>query len=39
MEGWIEILDGVGAGTPVVSMGQTLVEQGTPVSIVEEDSQ
>ena len=38
MEGWIEILDGVAAGTPVVSMGQTLIEQGTPVSIVEEDA-
>lgn len=37
MEGWTEITDGVGAGAPVVSMGQTLVEDGTPVSIVTED--
>ncbi|HUT90779.1 MAG TPA: efflux RND transporter periplasmic adaptor subunit [Thermoguttaceae bacterium] len=39
MEGWIEILDGVAAGTPVVSMGQTLVDDGTPISVVEEDVQ
>jgi multidrug efflux pump subunit AcrA (membrane-fusion protein) len=39
VEGWIEILDGVAAGSPVVSMGQTLVDDGTTVSVVKEDSQ
>ena len=39
MEGWREILDGVSAGAAIVSMGQTLVEDGTPVSIVKEDVQ
>ena len=39
MEGWLEILDGVAPGTPVVSMGQTLVDEGTPVSVVEEGVQ
>ncbi len=37
MEGWREILEGVSADTPVVSMGQTLVDDGTLVSVVEED--
>jgi len=35
--GWTEILQAdLPAGTPVVTMGQQLVEDGTPVSIVEE---
>ena len=37
MDGWLEILDGLPAGTPVVSMGQTLIDNATPVSVVEED--
>ena len=36
LDGWTEVLEGVAAGTPVVSMGQTLVDEGTPVTIVEE---
>ncbi len=39
MDGWREILEGLSPGVPVVSMGQFLVEAGTEVSIVEEDSQ
>jgi len=38
MDGWREILEGLSAGTPVISMGQFLVEQGTPVSVVQEDA-
>jgi RND family efflux transporter MFP subunit len=37
--GWLEIREGLNAGTPVVTMGQTLVEDGTFISIVEEDVQ
>jgi len=37
--GWTEIVEGdVTAGTPIISMGQQLVEDGTPVSIVKEDA-
>jgi RND family efflux transporter MFP subunit len=37
--GWTEIVEGdVTAGTPVIRMGQQLVEEGTPVSVVEEAS-
>lgn len=36
--GWIEILDGLSPGTPVITMGQTLVEEGTPISVVEEEA-
>jgi multidrug efflux pump subunit AcrA (membrane-fusion protein) len=39
MEGWREVLDGLSPGAAVVSMGQTLVDDGTPVSIVKEDAQ
>jgi RND family efflux transporter MFP subunit len=38
MEGWREVLEGVTPGTPVISMGQTLVEDGTSISIVQEDA-
>jgi len=37
LQGWCEILDGLSAGVPVISMGQFLVEEGTPVSVVQED--
>ena len=36
MDGWREITDGLSPGTPVVSMGQFLLDDGTPVAIVEE---
>ncbi len=29
--GWIEIMSGVAEATPVVTMGQTLIEDGGPV--------
>jgi len=38
-DGWREILDGLSAGVPVISMGQFLVEEDTPVTIVKEDAQ
>lgn len=37
MQGWCEILDGLSAGVSVISMGQFLVEEGTLVSVVQED--
>jgi len=37
MAGWREILTGASAGMPIVSMGQTLIEEGTPVVVVTED--
>jgi RND family efflux transporter MFP subunit len=36
MEGWTEITEGLEPGMPVISMGQMLVDDGTPVSIVTE---
>ena len=40
MEGWTEIAEGeLPAGTPVVTMGQHLVEDGTPVSLAREAAQ
>lgn len=37
MDGWTEIVKGeLPSGTPVVTMGQHLVEDGTPVSVVKE---
>ena len=39
LDGWREVLDGLSAGVPVVSMGQFLVEEGRPVSVVKEDAQ
>jgi len=37
ISGWTEILEGdLAAGTPVVTMGQQLVEEGAPVSVVQE---
>jgi len=39
MDGWVEILEGVAADAPVVSMGQTLVDDDTSISVVEEDVQ
>ncbi len=39
LDGWREVLDGLSAGVPVVSMGQFLIEEDRPVSIVEEDAQ
>ena len=40
MDGWTEIATGeLPAGTPVITMGQHLVEDGTPVSLVKEASQ
>ncbi|HBO44752.1 MAG TPA: hypothetical protein DD670_12650 [Planctomycetaceae bacterium] len=33
---WREIVEGVSAGTRIIAKGQFLVEEGTPVSIVEE---
>lgn len=39
MNGWTEILDDrLAEGTPVVTMGQQLVEEGTLVTVVKEDS-
>ncbi|MBN1591400.1 MAG: efflux RND transporter periplasmic adaptor subunit [Pirellulales bacterium] len=38
VDGWREVLDGVAPGTPVISMGQFLVEEKTPVSIVRENT-
>jgi ABC-type uncharacterized transport system substrate-binding protein len=39
MNGWTEILDDrLAEGTPVVTMGQQLVEEGTLVAVVKEDS-
>ncbi|MBN2475734.1 MAG: efflux RND transporter periplasmic adaptor subunit [Pirellulales bacterium] len=38
LDGWREILDGLNSGVPVVSMGQFLVEEGTPVAVVGEDA-
>ncbi len=36
-QGWTEVLaDGLAVGTPVISMGQQLVTDGTPVSVVAE---
>ncbi len=35
-DGWREILEGVPPGVPVVSMGQFLVEEGTPVVVQQE---
>lgn len=37
MEGWLEVLEGLASGEPVVSMGQALIEEDAPVSIVTED--
>ena len=37
IDGWREILQGLSAGTPVITMGQTLVDSDAPVSVVEED--
>jgi len=39
MEGWREILSDLSSGAPVISMGQTLVDDGQPVTIVKEDVQ
>ncbi len=40
MDGWTEIVKGeLPAGTPVVTMGQHLVEDGTPVSLAREATQ
>jgi len=39
MGGWREIIEGVAPGTPVVSMGQTMVDDGTPVSIIREGAE
>jgi len=40
MDGWTEIAEGeLPVGTPVVTMGQHLVEDGTPVSIAQEATQ
>ena len=40
MDGWTEIAEGeLPAGTPVVTMGQHLVEDGTPVSLAQETAQ
>ncbi len=36
MDGWREIRAGVSAGMSVVTMGQTMVDDGTPVRVVEE---
>ncbi len=38
-EGWREITEGLAPGTPVVSLGQFLVEDGTPITVVKEDTQ
>ena len=38
-EGWREITEGLAPGTPVVSLGQFLVEDGTPITVVTEDAQ
>ncbi|TWU42468.1 efflux RND transporter periplasmic adaptor subunit [Novipirellula artificiosorum] len=37
-EGQLEIVRGLDVGTAVVAMGQTLIENGSPVSIVQEQS-
>ena len=39
MAGQLEILAGISAGIPVISMGQTLVDDKTPVQVVEEGVQ
>lgn len=38
LDGWREILSGLTTSTPVVSMGQSLIEDGTSVSVVTEDA-
>jgi len=39
ISGWTEIVEGdVTAQTPVLTMGQHLVEDGTPVSVVKENA-
>ncbi|GAB4135056.1 MAG: efflux RND transporter periplasmic adaptor subunit [Thermogutta sp.] len=35
-DGWWEVLSGIEAGTPIISMGQTLVSDGTPLRVIEE---
>lgn len=35
-DGWREILSGLSPGAPVVTMGQTMIEDGAPVRVVEE---
>lgn len=35
-DGWWEVLSGIEPGTPIVSMGQTLVSDGTPLRVIEE---
>jgi RND family efflux transporter MFP subunit len=38
--GWLEVARGdLPAGTPVVTLGQQLIEEGAPVSVIEESSQ
>ena len=39
MSGWTEILDGgLSVGAEVITMGQQLVNDGTPVAVAKEDS-
>lgn len=35
-DGWWEVLSGIEPGTPIISMGQTLVSDGTPIRVIEE---
>ncbi len=38
LDGWREVLRGIASGVPVVSMGQSLIEEGAAVSIVTEET-
>ncbi len=35
-DGWWEVLSGIEPGMPIISMGQTLVSDGTPIRVIEE---
>lgn len=35
-DGWWEVLSGIEPGMPIISMGQTLVSDGTPLRVIEE---